>query len=200
VPEIANILLNPGMEIAQTTPTLDEKIPADWTQTTPTGDRRRCNTDTKIFARTGNCAYRFKGSSTENSRLTQNVPIDQVALGDTLKLDGWILTTGTRVNVRFLLRVHYFDGTSARIKLTVKVVTTDYKQLAPILDDETANGINTLQIDKTLRVSPHPLTFEIRNRGLNGKVLIDDLQLTVLKTGIGRDSADIPLPPSEGGN
>jgi hypothetical protein len=188
------------METAQTNPILDEKIPANWTQTTPTDDRRKCNTATKVFAHTGNCAYRFKGSSAENSRLTQDVPIDQIALGDTLKLNGWVSVTGTGINVRFLVRAYYFDGTSARIKLTVKGVTTGYKQLAPIPDDNIANGINTLELAKAFRTTPHPLTFEIRNRSLSGKVLIDDLQLTVLETGARRDSADIPLPPSDGGN
>lgn len=46
-----------------------------WTVVNKTGDKVVCNTATKTFSRSGNCAFRFKGGAGENSRLIQEFGI-----------------------------------------------------------------------------------------------------------------------------
>ncbi|HEX2622133.1 MAG TPA: choice-of-anchor Q domain-containing protein, partial [Phototrophicaceae bacterium] len=63
---------------------------APWTVSNSTGDKVKCNTGDKIFSNTGNCAFRFKGVTGENAKLSQVVTPDITSLaGETVSLSAF---------------------------------------------------------------------------------------------------------------
>lgn len=48
-----------------------EDIVEGWIVKNATGDKVKCNTDSKSYSRSGDCAFMFKGSANEKSKLTQ---------------------------------------------------------------------------------------------------------------------------------
>jgi Tol biopolymer transport system component len=100
----AELLLNTGFE------ELDSKA---WKVKNQSRDKLRCNKPEKTVAFAGNCAFRFRGNSDENSKLLQKVDLNGkvFSIGDTLTLSLQINAPNASSAV-IKLRVTYGDGTA----------------------------------------------------------------------------------------
>lgn len=86
--------------------------PAGWTHSNLTQERSRCNTVSTTFARSGNCAYFFRGSPQENSALAQDIRLTglNLAAGDTLTLSAYMRANRPTVKFNLIVRVLYSGG------------------------------------------------------------------------------------------
>lgn len=86
--------------------------PNVWKANKLTGDRVRCNTANVTRARSGKCAYTFRGGKFEGSSLVQNVNLKNNAFtqGDSLALSAYMFTKKTASNFRVQLQVRYKGG------------------------------------------------------------------------------------------
>lgn len=62
----------------------ESMLPLNWARTKLTQDSVLCNTPEKTFAHNGDCAFRFRGSSTEESQLSQKLSLPNVQRGKIL--------------------------------------------------------------------------------------------------------------------
>lgn len=163
-PASIEIISNGGFENHLNKPSQpDGWIPAGNTQ-----DRLKCNTDTVIFSRTGDCAYRFVGGEGENSRLTQS------------RRDVTTLTTGMTINTTF-----YYRTNNVKPRLKIKLVVF-YKNST--LVGSRKDTINLISAGEYEVYSLQPYTiengtvaklkFQFQNRAVAGKIYIDDLSVT----------------------
>jgi hypothetical protein len=158
-----------------------DKVPDDWTYATNlANDRIKCNTETKTFAHTGECAFMFRGSVGENSRLTQTVDLTglEFIAGDQLDLSLFSNASNALTTGKVKLRVRYNDGTATgKLNITLDP-TTGYA-----FD----NGILTLASGNVDRIK-----LTIQNASPAGKVYVDDVRLGWIL--IIRRGEVIPLP------
>ncbi|HEX2619839.1 MAG TPA: hypothetical protein VHL11_06825 [Phototrophicaceae bacterium] len=157
-----------------------------WIVKNQSSDKIKCNKDTdgdgnpdKIFAHTGDCGFRFKGSSTEDSSLIQLVPHSAfVALvaGDTLAFSAYTLG-GNNPVVRVKVQVKYTDA--LKDKLIVDVVSSPAYILIDGNIELASSNVRQVKVQFT-------------NQSLSGKTLIDDVSLLHI-TG----SALIELPGAQ---
>jgi hypothetical protein len=144
-----------------------------WTVTNKSKDRLKCNTETRQFARTGNCAYRFQGGDREKAKLTQKPNIAGMIIvgNDTVTLRTYYKTNAVAPRLRVKLRVFYTDD---------------------ILPDGKRNGIiNTVSADDYTLFALETYTLEhgsvgrikvqFHNRATRGKIYLDDASLTLVQ-------------------
>lgn len=95
-------------------PTIDP-----WKFKNKSGDKVTCNKDTngdgtsdKFVARTGNCAFKFKGVAGENAKLQQSVNLNglQFNSGDLLQLTVYINAKSTATSGKISVTVKYLDN------------------------------------------------------------------------------------------
>ena len=149
-----------------------ESSAAGWDIKNPTADKVKCNKPekSKIFAHTGECAWRFKGGAGENASIKQTI-LTGVNPGDTLTLSGYVNAKGA-VSSKVKVVVKYADGVTPKSKITVNVsVETGgvYAPLSSFQPELTADV--TAAIDK-VKVS-------VKNKSTSGKIYYDTLSLTV---------------------
>jgi hypothetical protein len=145
-----------------------ESNAAGWTVKNETGDKVKCNKTGKVFAHTGNCAWRFKGEIGENAKIQQEI-ISGADAGDTLTLSGYVNASGT-VDGKVKVVVKYLDTTIPKNKITVNILS------------ETSGGYIPLSSFQPLLTTDVTAPFEkikvqVKNSGESGKVYYDDLSL-----------------------
>jgi hypothetical protein len=168
------LLTNGGFEEAT------GNIPNNWTQKTPSKDKRKCNKDTnadgvddKIIAAQGRCVYQFKSSLDENSRLRQQMGVSsdptvaRAGTGDALTLNGLVNASGS-VDVRLKVRVKYKGGNLPKGKITLRL-------------NSPTNGFVTFMGERQLPLAGQPdiIKVTIQNRGTSGKVRVDGMSLVL---------------------
>jgi predicted outer membrane repeat protein len=148
------LLLNGGFEEDNT----------DWTTKNATSDKRKCNKPEKIIARTGDCAFQFKGGAGENSKLEQRPATTAITTGDSITLSGFYRATGA-VNAKVKVTMKYTDTTlpNGKINLTLSV-SSDYTAFTGDLAEVIAGEVASIKVT-------------LQNRSTSGKVLFDDLSL-----------------------
>jgi predicted outer membrane repeat protein len=143
------------------------------------GDKVKCNNENQ-FSRTGQCAFRFKGSEQENSKLIQKLTPSHVAFfnGDQLIFRAYVKAINPTTAGKIKVVVRYADNTpkgKLQLMLIQTSAYTEYKGQYMIL-------------------SPHiqKIKVLIGYTSRDGKAYVDDVSLikTLL---ISRDSL-LPLP------
>ncbi|HEX2623189.1 MAG TPA: hypothetical protein VHL11_23675, partial [Phototrophicaceae bacterium] len=136
-----------------------------WVLKNGTKDKIKCNNGDKIFARTGECAFRFKGGVGENSKIKQIVDITDLLFvsGDELNLNVYINAANASLNARMKLRVKFDDGTSTGKVNSNYAVTDGYEQFV---------GSYILPSASVVKIK-----VQIDNKSTGGKLYIDDTSL-----------------------
>ena len=151
-----------------------ESSAAGWEIKNATGDKVKCNKleKNKIFAQSGNCAWRFKGGEGEDASIKQTIlPIlgRSVTTGDTLTLGGYVNASGA-VDSKVKVVVKYLDPSVEKSKITVNVnsatgVYVPLSSFQPVLTTSVAAPVGKLKVT-------------VKNSGTSGKVYYDSLSLT----------------------
>ncbi|HEX2622551.1 MAG TPA: Ig-like domain-containing protein, partial [Phototrophicaceae bacterium] len=193
-----DLLVNGGFETDEDT----DKVPDGWTGKNLTKEKIRCDTEDKIYAYEGVCAFQFKGVPGENSNLMQIPDGSALVTGDTLSL--YAAVNGKKAvegRARVIAKVIYADQ---KVKLVLNVPSGKYDY--QILNDT-----------DTLPGTPTKIKVQIQYRrgGNTGKFIIDQVRLLVNEgstafTFAGASGADsliglpapqVPVPsPSLSGN
>jgi len=102
------LLTNPGFETAGAT----AGIPLGWTVQAASGDKRACPANVNNV-HGGTCAFKFTGSVTDVSKLTQNVDLTGVTFttGDTLVASAFFKGNHTTAKIKVTLFVYYTGNT-----------------------------------------------------------------------------------------
>jgi hypothetical protein len=157
------VLGNTGFEFSMT----------NWTVTNKTGDKLKCDTISKTFAYTDNCAFRFKGGPGEYSSLSQTSPyvvrealplpaVDGRAPANQALVFGAMVKAGVGTSAKLILKVRFSSMPTLKAKKGIKP-TGGWKwiQTAPLIfpyadfwDD---------------------IKLTIRNKSASGKVTIDNV-------------------------
>jgi hypothetical protein len=146
-----------------------ESSAAGWTVKNETSDKVKCNKTGKIFAHSGNCAWRFKGVAGENAKIQQEITTG-ADVGDDLTLSGYVNASGI-VNGKVKVVVKYLDTTIPKNKITVSVLgetAGSYLPLSsfqPLLTTVVASPLDKIKV-------------QVKNSGESGKVYYDALSLT----------------------
>lgn len=148
-----------------------ESNAAGWDVKNPSGDKVKCNKPekSKVFAHSGECAFRFKGKPGENATLKQTIA-SGVNVGDALTLSGYVNARGA-VNGKLKVVVKYADPQLGKSKITVNINTETGGVYVPL---------NTFQSVLTTPVTApvQKIKVKVKNKGTSGKVYYDDLSLT----------------------
>lgn len=158
------LLNNTGFENG----TNSANAPMSWTPKRLSDDIVRCNNNVVTLSRSGDCAFRFKGSVKERSQLQQAVNLSAfvTASGDSLYLTAHTSTTQTP---DALLRVVVFYEASKEV----------YTQALPTSEFYTET--NTLI---PLTGDVRRVVVRIQNKSLKGRVLLDDVTLGFIPEGL----------------
>lgn len=135
------------------------------------GERRLCDL---AFARTGLCAFEFRGSgATEDSILQQRADLTLTTFnaGDVLTLRGYARSTGAP-NFRVRIIVNYSDGTIQRVQARYNTVDMVYTELL----DPITNQPLTLTLDRADVVQIRVLLW---SRNSTGRAYFDDFSLVL---------------------
>lgn len=118
-------------------------------------------------AHSGECAFRFRGGTGENSRLIQrqNVEAYQLGAGDTLTLSLWVNAVNARRGGTVILTLIYTDGTMERVRLQLPRRSAGYVQLS-----------QEIALQKPL--AGVRLFVQYINPNGAGRIWIDDVSLT----------------------
>lgn len=165
----AQLLDNGGFEAKG----LTNKLAHRWNVVGVDNDRRVC-LNVQFPAKSGNCAFRFKGKQGVLNRNVQAVK-NVGAAGDTLNLSAFVSAKNLSGGARIILKVNYTDGTRATpVKLPLSTGTYPYQQvaIAPLTLDKPAKKIRVL----------------VDMKG-TGRFAVDDVNLTLTPA-----SALLPLP------
>lgn len=157
-PELAN---NGGFE-----PSMD-----GWVVSNETRDKRRCNV---TIARSGSCAFRFKGVANENAVLTQTLYATQIGdlqSGDVLNMSMWYRTNGVKPRVTASLTVNYNQNGTIVSDTPVQVAL------------DTSKGVYREQSFPayTMRENfgvPVSINLTFHSRSGKSKIIIDDVRLS----------------------
>lgn len=169
-------------------------VPDEWTGRDLSKDKRKCNKDTngdniadKIFANTGLCAFEFKGGADEKSRIQQKPEVAGLGLiaGDVLTLSAFIegknaIADATTIQVKVKYENTALDA--EKLVLNSQQGTYDYDDLS-----------GTVGIDGAVA----SITVRLQNKAASGKVLVDDVTLTLapaVRTPSTGDTVPLPLP------
>jgi hypothetical protein len=163
-----------------------------WVVKNSTGDKIKCNKDTngdgvpdKIFARTGECAFRFKGVVGEASKLQQkfDATVEVFAPDDTLDLSAWVNAADPLTDAIIKLRVKYGDTTpTGKINVTI----------SPFSDYENYTATYTVISENVTQIK-----LQFQNNTNSGKIYVDDVSIIWSLIGVStrRDASGlIPLP------
>jgi len=159
------LLVNGGFEVGPARPPL-KWVVANKSGTTQ-NDKRMCNTQTKIYARTGACAFRFVGGASENTKLTQKVNIT-----------GRVFTTGDLLS----LTGYYNAAASSSVFVKVTVTYTDAAPTIASLNLLADAGYQPFTVPSATlssgNVTSIKVNFTFKGTTSGRKVLLDDLSLT----------------------
>ncbi len=155
------LLMNGGMETLPAT----GKTPANWVLKKGSGDKQKCTTPEKTVAHSDACAFAFKGSATENSKLVQNVVLDDfdLALDDLLTLEAYTRVSSAEAVLKLKFIVIYSDSTPKE-KITIN---------APVGETYIKSTTATLLASDALQ----KISVQFQNRSKSGKVYVDTVSL-----------------------
>ncbi len=146
-----------------------EGVPSNWTVSNVKGDKAKCNEADKLFAYQGQCAFTFKKSNNEDSRLKQNLDVSALAVSDTLVLSFYATGQNLQENVaRVMLKVKYADESKNKIKVNLPAGSTEY----------TKYGENY-----TLEKALASLKLRVRFNGSTGKYYVDNVSVVSVPVG-----------------
>ena len=165
--------------------------PADWGLSNASKDKLKCNKiledgTVKIKAYEGNCAFMFKGSVGERSKLkqVQNVGDMNIGPADTLTFSGAFKGNKESVNGVIKVQVRYTDLSIPNSKQNVRFdLTTGYEAFTPLIF--TPEG----DVSKVKVV--------IKHTSPTGKVFVDGLSLILNESAVLTPIDDGLLPPPE---
>jgi hypothetical protein len=152
-----------------------------WMVENASGDKRKCNKPNKTVSYAGDCAFAFKGSASENVKLTQEVDLSGVTLtqGDILNLSAFFDGSNPTLSAELILSVSY-AGEPEAVELNVSVPpNVGYAEVA----------LPTLTIESGT-VSGIKVTLKHKSAG-GSKLNMDDVSLTLSRTSV----RALPLPP-----
>lgn len=159
------LLLNPGFEEKDLA---KPKQPAVWVGKGLAKDRLKCNTDTVTFSRSGDCAFRFVGSTLENARLSQNITnVSGLVSGMDLNVSVYYRTNATAPRLKIKSKVFISGQTLPDV--TKKMITT------------ASPGVYVQDALKAYKVKNQTITrikIQFQNRALSGKIYLDDASVT----------------------
>ncbi|HEX2621056.1 MAG TPA: M4 family metallopeptidase [Phototrophicaceae bacterium] len=148
-----------------------------WTVKNAVGDKIKCDTETKIVAHSGVCAWRFKGGAGESTKLQQVVDLTgfTFASGETLDLSAFFNANKPTTAGKIKVVVAYSDST----------VPNKFKgNLGPTSGYE--EQVGSVDIASSA-VSKIKVMFI--NKSASGKAYLDDVSL--LHAGVPTDGADL---------
>ncbi|MBC8100398.1 MAG: hypothetical protein H7Y11_13220, partial [Armatimonadetes bacterium] len=171
-----------------------------WTVKNATGDKAKCDKEGKpAGARTGVCAFRFKGGVGEASKLTQTVSdnpvfsVVGVGVGDTVFAEAFVNTLAEAPG-KLTLKVKYVTPTAGANGDGKDKISVD---LAPTADIYTAFSTTPLVLADAVTSVKVSISF----KGIAGKMLVDDvtftregLDITVGLTNRGGGLLELPKP------
>jgi hypothetical protein len=157
-------LANGGFEEAGAT----QKDALNWNETElTTTDRRICNTTTplKVYANSGECAFRFQydGITNLQRKVAQSMALPTVVVGDTIRLDFWAKANTLTNGVKVQLRLNYTDGTHDLVNLPMPTGT--YAYTAFNIEIPVAKALTNMRVMLLAGTS-------------NGSALFDDFSIT----------------------
>lgn len=160
------LLVNGGFE---TDIELPLKQPDFWNVKLNSQDKRKCNTVTNpAIAFNGSCAYFFKGSATEVTRMNQNINLGlhTFGVGDTLTFSVHYKTNAVKPKLKYKVIIRYVDTSRqvGRIKGIINTVSTSYIPLSPMSYPLEDGQLSMIKV-------------QFQNRALSGKIFIDDASL-----------------------
>jgi hypothetical protein len=148
-----------------------------WVLKNASGDKVKCNTETKVVANTGLCAFQFKGVVGESSKIQQTVDLVGVTFTatDTLSLSLFANAKKATASGKVKVVVKYSDSED-RTKLTADIATTvGYAELT--------------DSDVLLSAAVSKIKLQISHKSTSGKIYVDDVSLAQVAA-----SALLPLP------
>jgi hypothetical protein len=157
----------------------EKPVLSPWTVKNGSGDKMKCNKPDKLIARTGQCAFQFKGNVGENVKLTQTITSDTITFvpGETLTLNLYINTKNSGVSGKVKLSVKYTDSTLAPDKVSVN--------LRPTSGYEVFAGQTTLKSGDVAKIK-----LLVSHKSASGKVYVDSISLRHTEVEYGL----LPLP------
>jgi hypothetical protein len=159
---------------------------SQWKLKNGKGDRVKCNRYNQWIAFTGDCAFRFKGSVGENSKLEQNINPAGTAptAAEGLTFNTFIYGTGANIDANIKIIVKYADNTE-KTKRTIEVLNgllrTDF--YLPISDQF---PFASPLVDK--------FKVQFNHKSLTGKLYVDEVSLRVADD---IDVTQTPQPTTE---
>ena len=120
------LLTNAGFELD----TNGDKIPDGWSgkkTDLSKADKQKCNKNGKVFARTGNCAFMFKGNPDgSKSKLRQNVTNTAAILNsDTLTLSAYVDARSAAPGSKIAMaKFKLSDGSKIKLQLSIPASPT----------------------------------------------------------------------------
>ncbi|MBC8100013.1 MAG: hypothetical protein H7Y11_11270 [Armatimonadetes bacterium] len=129
------------------------------------GDKIKCNKPGKVIARSGDCAFKFKGSETEASKIRQDVNLAGFSfqLFDELDMRVFIRATSETTAGKVKLTVKYGDGTPKGKVSFDLLQTSAYTRFG---------GVYTLLSTNLTRIR-----VQVSYRAISGKIYADDASL-----------------------
>ncbi|HEX2618603.1 MAG TPA: hypothetical protein VHL11_00615, partial [Phototrophicaceae bacterium] len=111
---VGNILVNGDFEATDGTRSTRASVLDPWTIKNAVGDKIKCDTETKIVAHGGVCAFQFKGSIGESTKLQQTVDLTGLTFlaGDTLDLSAFLNANKPTTAGKIKVVVAYNDSTT----------------------------------------------------------------------------------------
>ncbi len=147
----------------------DTKVPNGWTLKNASKDKVKCNKPSKPFAFEGACAFMFKGTAGESSKLQQTIATDKLGLGagDVMKFSGYYQGKNVGANTAYIQVVVKYTNPALpkdKARITLPAGTYDY---ATQLADVTVDG----PVQK--------VKVKAQNTGQSGKFYIDSVSLVL---------------------
>ncbi len=161
-----------------------EGVPTHWTVKNGKGEKVKCNKPEKLFAYEGQCAFMFKKSPTENSRLVQKLDVSSLTTSESLVVSfnaqGKNVQSGA---ARTLVKIRYEDGSKDKLKLVVDKGTTAYTKYAQTT---------------ILGGKPTKIKLVVRFNGTKGKYFVDNVSVVAVPVGLNAgfsvNPLDLPQP------
>ena len=142
-----------------------------WVGKNLTGDKIKCNKETKIIAHTGECAFRFKGSAGENSKILQTVDDTIVFQNEFLTLSLYANTNIEAAGKIAMVKVKYQEPDAGQN-------SNGKDKLQLELSAPTANGEYELFTGQIQMLgTPIKVKVLLVNTSVAGKLYIDDVQV-----------------------
>jgi glucose/arabinose dehydrogenase len=156
-----------------------EGVPSNWEVSKGKGEKVKCNDPEKLVAYQGQCAFMFKKSAAEDSRLKQVLNAGSINVTDTLVTSFYAAGKNIQADVaRAMLKIKYADNSKDKIRLYVASGTTVYTKYT-----------KNLVVAKV----PTKVKLYVRFNGTTGKYYVDNLSVVALPFGSAAEFSVNPL-------